>query len=152
MTERTRTASGVRVEPARVGHLPELVALERDVFGPDAWTEAMLRSELADADSRSYVSAVADGAIVGYGGLVRYDDEAHVLTVGVLPAWRGRGVGAELLSDLLAAAGPRRVLLEVRAGNASAQRLYARHGFVPIGRRRGYYQPGGEDAVVMARD
>ena len=41
------------------------------------------------------------------------------------------------------------VLLEVRQSNEVAQRLYARHGFVPIGRRRRYYQAPPEDAVVM---
>ena len=41
------------------------------------------------------------------------------------------------------------VLLEVRQSNGAAQRLYARHGFVPIGRRRRYYQAPPEDAVVM---
>jgi len=35
--------------------------------------------------------------------------------------------------------------------NAVAQRLYQRHGFVPVGRRRRYYQPSGTDALVMAR-
>jgi len=141
----------VTLQPMRLEQLPEIMALEQDVFAAEAWTEGMLRSELADPDSRHYVVAVAEGRIVGYGGLATYDIEAHVMTVGVLPAWRRRGVGAVLLADLLAAAGPRRVLLEVRAGNKSAQRLYARHGFLPIGRRRGYYEPTGEDAVVMAR-
>jgi [ribosomal protein S18]-alanine N-acetyltransferase len=43
------------------------------------------------------------------------------------------------------------VLLEVRADNEVAQRLYTRRGFEEIGRRRGYYQPSGDDAVVMKR-
>ena len=43
------------------------------------------------------------------------------------------------------------VLLEVRADNEAAQHLYRRRGFVEIGRRRGYYQPSGDDAVVMKR-
>ena len=43
------------------------------------------------------------------------------------------------------------VLLEVRADNEHAQELYRRRGFTEIGRRRGYYQPSGADAVVMRR-
>jgi ribosomal-protein-alanine N-acetyltransferase len=39
----------------------------------------------------------------------------------------------------------------VRVDNASAQRLYERHGFVWAGIRRRYYQPSGTDAVVMIR-
>jgi [ribosomal protein S18]-alanine N-acetyltransferase len=92
--------------------------------------------------------------VLGYAGLAVYDDEAHVLTLGVTRSAQGRGIGTALLVDLLAAADARgapRVLLDVRADNAAAQRLYARHGFVPIGRRRRYYQPSGTDAVVMAR-
>ena len=41
--------------------------------------------------------------------------------------------------------------LEVRAGNETAERLYQRHGFIRTGLRRGYYQPSGEDAVLMTR-
>lgn len=153
MNDTAPVGVGVTLLPMRVDHLPDIIVLETQLFGPEAWTEGMLRSELAEPDSRRYtIAADADDRIVGYAGLVRYDDEAHVLTVGVVPAWRRRGVGAALLLDLLAAAGPRRVLLEVRADNAPAQRLYAQHGFRPIGRRRGYYRPSGIDAVVMARD
>lgn len=135
----------------RVTHLPVILALEEQLFGPEAWTEGMLRDELAHPGSRHYVVARSGAEIVGYAGLVRYDHEAHVTTIGVVPGHRRGGVGAALLVDLLAAAGGRRVLLEVEAGNNEAQRLYRRHGFTPIGRRRGYYQASGADAVVMAR-
>jgi [ribosomal protein S18]-alanine N-acetyltransferase len=37
----------------------------------------------------------------------------------------------------------------VRADNETAARLYARFGFERIGVRRGYYQPGRVDAIVM---
>ena len=91
--------------------------------------------------------------LVGYAGLIAYDDEAHVATLGVAKALQGEGVGSLLLDDLLSEADKRSpvVLLEVRADNEVAQRLYARRGFEEIGRRRGYYQPSGDDAVVMKR-
>jgi ribosomal-protein-alanine N-acetyltransferase len=41
------------------------------------------------------------------------------------------------------------VVLEVRADNPRAQKLYRRFGFVQIGLRRGYYQPANVDALVM---
>ena len=44
------------------------------------------------------------------------------------------------------------VLLEVRVDNTRAQKLYQRFGFEPIGFRKGYYQPGNVDALVMRRD
>ncbi len=37
----------------------------------------------------------------------------------------------------------------MRVDNTRAQKLYERFGFEPIGFRRGYYQPGNVDALVM---
>jgi [ribosomal protein S18]-alanine N-acetyltransferase len=138
-----------------------VAGLERELFADDTWSERVFWSELAQVDTRHYVVAVEDGGggpdvtVVGYAGLAVYADEAHVLTLGVRGDRRGRGVGALLLRDLLdhaQARGVRRVLLEVRAGNVPAERLYARHGFIPIGVRKRYYQPSGADAVVMVRN
>lgn len=144
----------VRLEPMLVEQLPVIMELEVALFGSEAWTKTMLTDELAghDGADRHYVVAVEGDRIIGYAGLLAYDDEAHVMTIGVLPDRRRGGVGTALLVDLLAAAGDRRVLLEVRADNQQAQQLYRRHGFVPIGLRRGYYQPSGADAMVMCRE
>jgi ribosomal-protein-alanine N-acetyltransferase len=127
----------------------------------------MYRDELSRSDTRFYVVAefhldgvddeeepvTGEPVMVGYGGLIAYDDEAHVATLGVTKALQGEGVGSLLLDALLAEADKRSpvVLLEVRADNEAAQRLYQRRGFAEIGRRRGYYQPSGADAVVMRR-
>jgi [ribosomal protein S18]-alanine N-acetyltransferase len=134
--------------------LPRVLELEEELFAPDTWTVAMYREELALTDTRHYLVAEDGGAVVGYAGLIAYDDEAHVATIGVTGARQGEGTGARLLDALLAEADRRSpvVLLEVRADNQHAQELYRRRGFTEIGRRRGYYQPSGTDAVVMRRE
>jgi ribosomal-protein-alanine N-acetyltransferase len=155
----------VTLRPMTLADLPAVMRLEEELFAPDTWTEAMYRDELSRADTRYYVVAEFDVSgdedepdggppvMVGYGGLIAYDDEAHVATLGVTEALQGEGIGSLLLDDLLAEADRRSpvVLLEVRADNEAAQHLYRRRGFVEIGRRRGYYQPSGADAVVMRR-
>jgi [ribosomal protein S18]-alanine N-acetyltransferase len=154
----------VTLRPMTLDDLPAVMRLEEELFAPDTWTEAMYRDELSRGDTRYYVVAEFDvtgdedapdapPVTVGYGGLIAYDDEAHVATLGVTSALQGEGIGALLLDALLAEADKRSpvVLLEVRADNEAAQRLYRRRGFVEIGRRRGYYQPSGADAVVMKR-
>ena len=133
-------------------HVEPVLRLEHELFPEETWSAAAFWNELAESDTRHYVVALLDGEVVGYAGLATFGDEAHVLTIGVTRAVQRGGVGTALLRDLLAAAGPRRVLLDVRVDNATAQRLYERHGFVPIGRRRRYYQPSGTDALVMARE
>ena len=156
----------VRLRPMTLDDLPGVMVLEEELFAPDTWTEAMYRDELSRPDTRFYLVAefhlegeddeeevATDPVMVGYGGLIAYDDEAHVATLGVTKALQGEGVGSLLLDALLAEADKRSpvVLLEVRADNEAAQRLYQRRGFTEIGRRRGYYQPSGADAVVMRR-
>jgi ribosomal-protein-alanine N-acetyltransferase len=137
----------------RLADLDAVLALEEELFAPDTWTRAMYRDELARPDTRYYLVAEDEGTVVGYAGLIAYDDEAHVATIGVTTGRQGEGLGAQLLDALLAEADRRSpvVLLEVRADNEHAQELYRRRGFTEIGRRRGYYQPSGTDAVVMRR-
>jgi ribosomal-protein-alanine N-acetyltransferase len=136
--------------------IEQVTRLEQSLFTDDAWSDTMFWSELAESDSRHYVVAEDDGAVVGYAGLCAYDArEAYVQTIGVAADCRGAGIGTALLLDLLDEAqrrGCRQVDLEVRDGNDEAIRLYERHGFRRIGIRRHYYQPSGADAVVMRRD
>ena len=144
-----------RLRPMRLADLPAVLELEEQLFAPDTWTAAMYRDELARTDTRYYLVAEDGDRVVGYAGLIAYDDEAHVATIGVATARQGEGIGAQLLDALLAEADRRGspvVLLEVRADNEVAQGLYRRRGFAEIGRRRGYYQPSGADAVVMKRE
>ena len=148
----------VHLRDMTLDDLPAVMVLEEELFAPDTWTRAMYRDELSHRDTRYYLIAEDDAgggrAIVGYAGLIAYDDEAHVATLGVAARAQGAGIGSLLLDALLAEADRRSpvVLLEVRADNEVAQGLYRRRGFAEIGRRRGYYQPSGTDAVVMKRE
>lgn len=146
----------VRLTPIEYEDLPRVAELERRLFaGDDPWSESTLRAELDHGNH--YVAARVEGRLVGYAGLAvvgtRRDAEASVHTIGVDPAWQGKGVGRALLGALLEVADEYRapVYLEVRTDNAAAIGLYRSHGFATIGLRRGYYQPSGADAFTMAR-
>lgn len=132
-------------------HVEEALGIERELFQPEPWTAHHFWSELGQTGSRHYVVLVDGSTVVGYAGLCDYPDEAFVQTMAVATPYQGKGWGALLLQDLLDEAsrrGQQRVLLEVRADNAPAQRLYTRFGFRQEGLRRGYY-PGGVDALVL---
>jgi ribosomal-protein-alanine N-acetyltransferase len=137
-----------------------VLELEHELFPEDAWSSGMFWSELAYARgpraTRRYVVAEdpATGGLVGYAGLAAAGDLGDVQTIAVARDQWGTGLGARLLADLLKHATAfecAEVLLEVRVDNTRAQRLYERFGFEPIGFRRGYYQPGNVDALVMRR-
>ncbi|MEU4652996.1 ribosomal protein S18-alanine N-acetyltransferase [Streptomyces sp. NPDC023723] len=136
-----------------------VLRLERELFPEDAWSRGMFWSELAHARgpsaTRRYLVAEepAGGRIVGYAGLVASSsDQADVQTIAVARDQWGTGLGSRLLTELLRAATAfecAEVMLECRVDNIRAQRLYERFGFAAIGVRRGYYQPGNVDALVM---
>ena len=133
--------------------LHQLAELEAQVFADDAWTEATWWAELAGRPRRSYVVEEGDhGAVLGYGGLDLAGEVADVMTMAVAPAARGRGLGRRLLDELVARAEADHaayIMLEVRADNAPAQKLYESRGFELLTVRRRYYQPGDVDAHVM---
>ncbi|MEU5364783.1 ribosomal protein S18-alanine N-acetyltransferase [Streptomyces sp. NPDC005925] len=133
-----------------------VLELERDLFPEDAWSRGMFWSELAHARgpgaTRRYLVAEEDGRIAGYAGLAAAGDTADVQTIAVARDQWGTGLGSRMLTELLKAATAfecAEVLLECRVDNVRAQKLYERFGFEAIGFRRGYYQPGNVDALVM---
>ena len=135
-------------------HIDDVLPLEEDLFEDDRWTARTYWSELGQLDTRHYVVAVEGDEVQGYAGFCDYPDEGFVQTIAVARHAQGKGLGAQLLQELLDEAARRRqprVLLEVRADNTRAIALYERFGFRASGVRRGYYQPSGADALVMAR-
>ncbi|MET7510986.1 ribosomal protein S18-alanine N-acetyltransferase [Streptomyces albidoflavus] len=133
-----------------------VLALERELFPDDAWSRGMFWSELAHARgpeaTHRYVAAYTGDRLVGYAGLATAGGTGDVQTIAVARDQWGSGLGSRLLTDLLEHATAfdcTEVMLEVRVDNTRAQALYARFGFEPIGFRRGYYQPGNIDALVM---
>lgn len=83
-------------------------------------------------------------------------DEEELLLFAVTPQARGKGAGSRLLARFIAGSeqrGATRQFLEMRDGNP-AERIYLRHGFSEIGRRKNYYRansPAPIDAITYAR-
>lgn len=140
----------VTVSPMRRRHLPEVLAIEAQVY-PKPWSAKLFEDELARSN-RVYVVARVGATVVGYAGLLMIADDGHVATVAVDPAWQRHGIATRLLDALVRGAiglGAGQLTLEVRMSNTGAQELYRRFGFAPAGARKAYYGDNGEDALVM---
>ena len=147
-------AGGTRWAAAamQVEDLPAVLAIEAQSF-PVPWTEQMFRAELA-RDFACCRVIREGGLTVAYAVFWITTDELNLHILAVAPAERGRGLGRALMDAMhveAATRGAATALLEVRVGNASAVGLYEACGYAVIGRRRGYYQDNGEDALVMSR-
>ena len=112
----------------------------------------MLADELSSPASRYWIAMDEAGVPIGYGGVKVGGDQADVMTIGVAPRARGRGVGRAILDALLEwarQAGAVEIFLDVRPSNEGAIALYNSRGFVEIGRRPRYFRPPVEEAVEM---
>lgn len=122
--------------------LAPLARLHAQCFPEDAWDAAALSGILAMKGAEARLAEEAERPI-GLLFAVILAVEAEILTLGVAPAARRRGVARILIEDLFARArafGTRGVVLEVAADNSPALALYKSVGFRTVGLRHAYYQ------------
>ncbi len=141
---------------ASLQDLATIVALDQNTF-PDHWSESQWLTYLTQSN-RYVVMLTGDGEAVGYAVFSVLFDEVELLRIGVLPQFRGAGIGHQLLQssiNFLTRRGAERLLLEVRQSNNAAISLYKKLGFMEDGVRKGYYPPldgsGREDAILMSK-
>jgi len=139
-----------KLVPMTMEHIPQIAALERACFS-HPWSEDALRSELWNDSAVVIVAEGEDGTVIGYAGLQTVLDEGYINNVAVDERFRRQGVADELIAAFVRFGQARLAFLtlEVRASNAPAIALYAKHGFAEAGRRKNYYEDPKEDAVLM---
>ncbi len=138
-------------QPMTLDDLTEVIAIERECFG-GYWQRRVFEEEIKQHSQRLWILRTED-AVVGYSGLWRVLEEAHLTTLAVAPAWRQKGLGEVLLWLALQRCYQDQahwLILEVRPSNSTALHLYKKYSFVQIGRRKHYY-PDDEDALVLWR-
>ena len=152
-------ALGARLRVAELADVQAMHRMETTLFPADAWHIDMFLEELTHPTRTYYMLELpAEGSegddgwrAIGYCGTMVVADTADVQTIGVLPEYEGHGFGRAMLEQMHERArvqGAERILLEVRADNPRAQRLYERNGYRAIHVRRGYYDDG-TDAIIM---
>lgn len=118
------------------------------------WSEKSFLHEITENDLALYLAAEVGGILVGYAGIWAIIDEGHITNVAVHPDYRRKGIAKALMEVMLENCREEGILyqtLEVRPSNLAALRLYESFGFQAVGRRKGYYEDNGEDALIMWR-
>jgi ribosomal-protein-alanine N-acetyltransferase len=151
-------ASQVRFDIGTSEDLDEVIEIMEAAFGSkygEAWTRSQCAGILPMTGVSLVVARDADAA-VGFSLSRTVADEAELLLLAVLPSRHREGIGGRLLEDFTGrarAAGAVRTHLEVRDGNPAVA-MYRAAGFLPVGRRRNYYQAEDGrryDALTFAR-
>ncbi len=91
-------------------------------------------------------------SLAGYIDFWVTHDEAQIISFAVDPAYRGKGLGNQLLQSMLkhcVLEGVREVVLDVRESNHTAIHIYHRLGFKNVASRKSYYTDNQENAITM---
>ncbi|MFN8672626.1 MAG: ribosomal protein S18-alanine N-acetyltransferase [Candidatus Sericytochromatia bacterium] len=140
----------IEILPMVHDHIDEVLEIEKTCFGA-GWTSTPFKKELERKDC-SYFIAKENEKILGYCGAWLIVEELHIIIISVLPQFRQKKIGQQLLIKLLEDGlknGAKWSTLEVKASNIPAQRMYEKFGFSVKGVRKKYYQQDGEDALIM---
>jgi ribosomal protein S18 acetylase RimI-like enzyme len=142
----------ILIEPATWRDLNALRHLERVCFPKDAWPLLDLIGILTFPNVVR-LKAVVGGEMVGFvaADVKRLQGLAWIATIGVLPEYRRRGIGNELLIAVEGLVDVPRIRLSVRVSNEPAIRLYEQLGYVRYDTWPAYYQDG-EAAIVLQKD
>lgn len=136
---------------ASIRDLSALHKLERVCFEKDSWSLFDLIAVLTFPDVVR-LKAVEGGQMVGFvaGDPRPSQGFSWIAMIGVLPEYRRRGIGRDLLHACEAQLRTPRLRLSVRDSNQAAITLYEREGYRTMDIWKAYYDDG-ENAIVMEK-
>ena len=144
----------LEIRQAKLYDVPAMARIERDSFEAP-WSADEITRDVTAGGNVYVAVALADEERAGYAEIRMIAGEGQIYNIAIAPEFRREGIGEALLRHLIDKAdadGCKLVTLEVRSGNEAAMELYKKLGFREVGRRKGYYAKGGEDAVLMDLD
>ena len=137
---------------ATVFDLPVFASLDKELFPYSPWSASQYKEEFSSPTRHFVVAVDNEQNIIGYAGVFAPGAaEADVLTVGVVPSHRGRGVARQLMAlitDWARLQGSTAMMLEVKVDNLEAIGLYESLGYSKLNIRKDYFGAG-LDALVM---
>jgi ribosomal-protein-alanine N-acetyltransferase len=142
-----------RIEPIPEGAAEALALLHCACFPDDPWEAGALTRIMALSGGFGWLAWEEDDP-AGFVLVRDLGNECEILSFGVTPRWRRRGVGQTLLQTAIeetARRGLPSIVLEVAIDNDPAIELYNAAGFAVVGRRARYYRrPDGRvDALIL---
>ncbi len=142
--------SSIVIQPATPDNIANIANIEKQCFSTP-WSENSIRESMSAGTA--FYMAYLGGNIAGYMGLSKIAGEGYVTNVAVLPEFRRKGIGNQLLQYVIndSKAELEFISLEVRVSNDAAISLYEKLGFIEVGLRKRFYTNPQEDAIIMTK-
>ena len=132
--------------------IDNILQIEELCYGAHHWSRESFLTELSNKISSYRCILNSDKKCVGYIGMWKIVDEAHITNLSVHPDWRNKKLAHKLLLATIDECYKEKIkyiTLEVRVSNEKAIGLYEKFGFKSLGLRKKYYQDNNEDALIM---
>lgn len=130
--------------------LDAVSVIERGCFDEERYPRRVLRAMLSEEGFATFLAEI-DGPVGSATLYHRRGEAAQVVSLGVLPEHRDRGIATALMDAVEGAArasGARRAVLQVGVQNVAAMNLYLRRGYALRGILKDYYGRS-RDAYLM---
>ena len=134
------------------GDIDTILKIEELCYGAHHWSRESFLMELNNKISSYKCVLNSDNTCVGYMGMWKIIDEAHITNLSVHPDYRNQKLAHRLLLASIDECYNEKIkyiTLEVRVSNQKAINLYEKFGFKSLGLRKKYYQDNNEDALIM---
>ncbi|MDR0200460.1 MAG: ribosomal protein S18-alanine N-acetyltransferase [Streptococcaceae bacterium] len=124
-----------------------LYELLAGLYPKSPWSSAQIISELTSPSHVCYLAYSKSSEIIGFLSATVVQGETEITNLAVRKDHQKQGIATALIGQL-----DNPILLEVRASNSPARKLYEKLGFQSFLIRKNYYQDPADDAILMKRD
>lgn len=139
-----------KISPLTKDKIDSVASLEAACFSVPFTKKAL--DELFLNTCWHFLVAEVNNTVVGYISFYTIIDETEIVNLCVLPEYRRAGIARALVNgaiDMSRSLGASKLMLEVRASNTGAIKLYEGFGFFPVGVSKNHYSSPTEDAILM---
>ncbi|MGX7030947.1 ribosomal protein S18-alanine N-acetyltransferase [Vagococcus zengguangii] len=119
------------------------------------WTLQQFVEDLEQGSSSWLLEKNADDELIGYLQYRVLFDEAEIYNLAIATAYKGQGLGRQLMMRLdteLGAQAVAQIFLEVRESNQLARAFYQKQGFVEVSTRKNYYHHPLENGLILMKE
>jgi len=141
-----------KIRKMELKDIDTILEVEELCYGAHHWSYDSFFSELNNKISSYNCLVDENDKPVGYIGIWKIINEAHVTNLSVHPNLQNKKLAHKLLLNMIRECWHDKikfVTLEVRVSNQKAIHLYEKFGFNSLGLRKKYYQDNNEDALIM---
>ncbi len=143
--------NNVVIQIATPNNIADIANIEKQCFSTP-WSENAIQESMTAGTA--FYMAYLSGSLAGYMGVSKIAGEGYVTNIAVLPEYRRKGIGNQLLQYVIndCKLELEFISLEVRASNNAAISLYKKLGFEQVGLRKRFYTNPQEDALIMTKN